>query len=509
MRVCVLTAVQAAERDRAAIDAGTPSVELMRRAGQRAARTVLERLPSECARGVCVFTGPGNNGGDGWIVASELQQSGVAVWVDAVSPPATSDARWAATTLIPVPRAAGKSPGVVIDALLGTGAHGPARAAVADAMDRVAAMRHAGAKVVSLDLPSGLNATTGEATKTVRADLTLSFGHLKRGQLARRDLCGELMVLDIGLLADQSHDPMLVDAQHVREAVPPIAASAHKGTRKRVLIVGGFQGMAGASMIAAAGAFRSGVGMVRFCAQPESIVALQCGCPQATALPWPDSAVAWDAIDLAWPHAVLIGPGVGTDPAAGERVTTWLSRWRGPVVVDADVFTVFAGAPQALGDLLQGRPAVATPHAAEAARLLGGSAAGVAADPYSSAALLASRIGAAVLLKGVPTVVATPDGGVWVVPRGTPALATGGSGDLLSGIVVTLLAQMTDAAQAAVCGAWVHGRAAELAGAGRPIRGVTLTDIMQALAGVWNAEEPALGPGVLAYLPAVGEAPRA
>lgn len=504
MYVPVLTAAQSALRDRLEIDSGTPSLELMRRAGECAARAVTERLPSECAHGVSIFVGSGNNGGDGWIVARELLGRGLRVAVHVVASPSTPDARAAASLVETAKLTTLETPGVVIDALLGTGAQGPPRPNMAAAFTDIARHRDRGATIVSLDMPSGVDATTGRADHAVRADLTLCFGHWKRGLLARRDLTGELVLLDIGIRHDLAEGvPRFVDASFVRRAIPPIGALAYKGTRRRLLIVGASPGMAGASILAARGAQRSGIGMLRFCGHPSSATALQVGCPEAVTLEWPTDAPS--DMELDWPDALLIGPGFGVDQSARARADAWLRAWRGPVVVDADVFTAFARDAATLGDRLGSRPAVATPHASECARVLGVELEEVLADPYAAATRLAAELRSVVLLKGVPTILASSDGRTAVVARGTPALGTAGSGDVLGGIVATLLAQDADAFDAAASAGWIHGRAAEIAGTGRPLRGVTLGDVVGAMAEAWRLPAEHLSPDELAVLPRVGE----
>ncbi|MBC7898412.1 MAG: NAD(P)H-hydrate dehydratase, partial [Cytophagaceae bacterium] len=375
---------------------------------------------------------------------------------------------------------------------------------ISAAFTHIARLREHGAVVVSLDIPSGVDATTGRAEHAVRADLTICFGHFKRGLLARRDLSGEIVLVDIGLGHDlPERVPSFVDAAFVRHALPPINALAYKGTRRRLLIVGAAPGMAGASVLAARGAQRSGIGMLRFCAHPDSATALQVACPEAVTLHWPAADPVATALD--WPNALLIGPGFGVDPGARARAHAWLHRWRGPIVVDADVFSAFAGDAASLGTHLRGRPAVATPHVAEAARILGIPVDDVLSDPYAAATRLASALDSVVLLKGVPTLVAAPDGRLAVVARGTPALGTAGSGDVLAGIIGTLLAQEVDAFEAAASAAWIHGRAAEIAGTGRPLRGVTLSDVVGALGEAWRLPREFPGPGELAALPRVGE----
>jgi NAD(P)H-hydrate epimerase len=505
MYVPVLTAAQSAACDRLEIDAGTPSLELMRRAGERAARAVTERLPSECAHGVSIFVGSGNNGGDGWIVARELLGRGVRVAVHVIAPPATPDAR-AAASLVNVDDLSDiESPGVVIDALLGTGARGAPRDAIAAAILVIHRHKMQGATVVSLDIPSGMDATTGQCpAAVVHADLTLCFGSWKRGLLARRDFVGELVLIDIGVRAHLDEPvPLSIDSREVRRTVPSIGALDHKGKRRKLLIVGASSGMAGASVLAARAAQRSGIGMLRFCAHPDSATALQAGCPEAVTTTWPPGEPG-DA-ELAWPDGLLIGPGFGVDAGARARVDAWLQHWRGPVVVDADVFTAFAGDAASLGSHLRGRPAVATPHVAECARVLGVSVDGVIADPNAAAARLATVQQACVLHPPVPTIVAEAEGRIGVVARGTPALGTAGSGDVLGGIVATLLAQRLEPFDAATCGAWIHGRAAEIAGTGRPLRGVTLADVITMIPESWRLGPEQLGEHERAVLPRVGE----
>ncbi|MFL5577883.1 MAG: NAD(P)H-hydrate dehydratase, partial [Gemmatimonadaceae bacterium] len=223
---------------------------------------------------------------------------------------------------------------------------------------------------------------------------------------------------------------------------------------------------------------------------------------------------------LAGSDALLVGPGLGRSAATRALVEGLLVAWRGPVVLDADALNVFEGDADALGALLVGRPALVTPHPAEFARLAGGSVRDAVEERYEAAPALARRLGACVLLKGVPTLLAAPDGRVLVSAAGTPALAVAGSGDLLSGVCVTLLAQMDDALAAAACAAWAHGRAGERALESRPpriddrgvadrggllVRGATLDDVLAALGGAWSEPERRAPYPVLGDLPAVGE----
>ncbi len=335
--------------------------------------------------------------------------------------------------------------------------------------------------------------------------------------------------MDIGLNDDARDDagdepPLLMNAYWLGLALPDIPADAHKGVRGKLAIVGGAPGMAGAAVLAARAAARSGIGMVRLIVPAESLAAVQSAAPHALASPWPDVPTARevDAADAelavdheidgisGWADAVLVGPGLGRSASTRALVQRVLASWDGPVLLDADALNVFAGEAAALGRALAAgsstRAALLTPHAPEFARLWGGSPGEVDAQRFDVGAELAETTGAAVLLKGVPTVVTGVDGERFVVAAGTPALAAAGSGDMLSGIAATLLAQGVPPVDAGACAAWAHGRAAELAGVGRTVRGVTLQDVEDRLGDVWRAgtEAEPVYP-VLAELPPVPE----
>ena len=477
----------------------------MQRAGAAAAAEIVCAFGDAVAHGVAVFAGPGNNGGDAWVVAAALAAVGVPVRVVEVAEPKTDDARAereSARAVIDT-REPGGAEGVVVDGLLGTGSSGAPRGAIAEAIRRIGHLRDAGARVVALDVPSGLDASTGKGEVTVTADLTITFGTMKRGVLARRDRCGRIVVVDIGLGAHASLDDgaaTLVDRAWVEKRVPPIAVNAHKGTRRRVAIVGGTEGMAGASILATRAALRSGVGMARAIVHPASVAPMQATVPAALTRPWPESDADIEDSICDWAHAVVIGPGLGRAPDTRARVERILRAWRGPVLLDADALTVFEGDAQALGSLLGGRKAIVTPHVVEFSRVSGQSVDAVVDAPFDVGRELAETLGCVVLLKGVPTVLTAPNGHSLVSAAGTPALATGGSGDVLAGVAGTLLAQIDDPLDAAACAAWIHGRAGELAGS-RGARGSVIDDVVEQLANVWSERVSRPRPPILAELP--------
>lgn len=499
----VASASETVECERAVIARGTSSAELMQRAGSAAADLIYRRHRDETGDGVAIFAGPGNNGGDGWVVAEALVRRGIPCRVASTGIPKSDEgrsARAAALTAgaMETPLSAGPEL-LVVDALLGTGSSGPPRDDIARGVEIIESDGHA--TVVSLDLPTGLDATSGEHENAVSADMTISFGTMKRGHLVARDKCGEISVVDIGL-GDSTSLPMLVDSQWVAARVPPIRFDSHKGTRKTLAIVGGARGMAGAAILAGEGALRAGIGLLRVVTEPGNELAVHAGIPAAIVQQWP--ATASDvARMLSGVDAVAVGPGLGQAASTRDLVERILLAWTGPVVLDADGLNLFAGDVLSLAQLLNGRPAVITPHPAELARLTGVDTKEVVRDRFDIGRELAAQLGAAVLLKGSPTIIFSPSGDRLVSASGTAALATGGSGDVLTGMVGTLLAQAAGAdsptpAEAATCAAWVHGRAAEIRGF---VRGTTLSDILETMPHAWQIQHVALPKGVLAQLP--------
>ncbi|HEX3159224.1 MAG TPA: NAD(P)H-hydrate epimerase, partial [Gemmatimonadaceae bacterium] len=341
----MLTAAESTERDRATIAGGVPARALMQRAGAAAAAELLSRYGERAAAGVAVFAGTGNNGGDAWVVARALAAAGVPVRVCAPDEPRTDDARaehdLARAAFDPQPVRGDER--LVVDGVLGTGAQGRPRGAGAEMIARMRRMRDGGAVVVALDVPSGLDATLGAQEGALRVDCTLAFGALKRGQLLARHLCGQLVLLDIGLAPTAPDEaPRLVTASWVRAHLPAVAADAHKGTRRKVAIVGGAAGMAGAAVLAARAAMASGAGMVRVIAEQPSVPVVQASATAATTAAWPEDDAALDASVCRWADAVVVGPGLGRSDDAHRLLERVLRRWHGPLVLDADALNAFA-----------------------------------------------------------------------------------------------------------------------------------------------------------------------
>lgn len=517
--VRVVTAQQAAARDRAAIDAGIPSRALMQRAGAATAAEIALRYPDRMAAGVLVLVGPGNNGGDGWVIARALAASGVRVRVCEALPVTAPDAQEERVLAIEhvelVLPALGKDAfsnaelyrgeGIIVDALLGTGASGRPRGPIEAMLRGIRAMQDRGATIVAVDLPTGVDATTGEQHTPVRCDTTFTYGTLKRGHLLARAACGRVVVLDIGLRlpADDDRSPELVGSGWVAERLPDIPPDAHKGTKKKLAIVGGGPGMTGAAILAARGAWRSGIGMVKLVVSPDSLAAVQEAEPQSLTAAWPQSDADAARDITKWADVVAIGPGLGGGSASRALVERILGSFEGPVVLDADAINAFSSDVNALGRALGAGRAVLTPHPAEFARLSGIAVDDVLKRRFEVGLPVARHTNAVVLLKGQPTIVTDPSGSVLVSASGTPLLAAAGSGDLLTGMVATLLGQTKDPLVAAAAGAYVHGRAAWLAQKGRGVRGLSLEDVVAELPRAWRlGTRPSRSP-VLFELPPI------
>jgi NAD(P)H-hydrate epimerase len=385
---------------------------------------------------------------------------------------------------------------VVVDAIFGTGLGRAPAGAFAEAIGRIEAARVAGARVLAVDVPSGLSADTGRPLGACpRADRTVTFAFLKRGLVLfpGASLAGEVTVADIGIPAAAAHRvpvgcELLTEAE-ARALLPPRAPDAHKGDAGRLLVVAGSIGKTGAAHLALTGALRGGAGLVTLAAREGAVPLALAGRPEAMSLALPGSGPLGRA-DLQLllsaaqeADALAVGPGIPRGPETGELLRVLLQRAGKPAVLDADALNALAGDPALLGGL--GVPLVLTPHPGEMARLCGVTAAEVQADRIGVAAAKAREWAATVVLKGARTVVADPEAPPAMIPTGNPGLATGGTGDVLAGLCGALLAGGLTPAAAGRVGAWVHGRAGDLAARRFGERGLVAGDLGDAIGEVW------------------------
>jgi hydroxyethylthiazole kinase-like uncharacterized protein yjeF len=438
-----------AQVDAAAPGLGVAGTTLMENAGRAVARAIQARFRP---RRTLVLCGPGNNGGDGYVVARLLAQQGWPVSVAALAAPRIgSDAAWAAARWhganAPFSPAQAARAELVIDAVFGAGLS-------RDLDPEVIAVLRAARQLVAVDVPSGLDGTTGSARGFApQATLTVTFFRLKPGHLLLpgRELCGETVLADIGMPAGAlaAGQPRAFRNAPGLWSLPNLATDTHKYERGHVTILGG-PIMTGAARLAADAARRAGAGLVTIAAL-GSVEVYRNGSPGTLVSEAPLADLLADRRRAVW----VCGPGLGAYWAA--KLWPNLVAAGRIVVGDADVFSAFAGKP----DALRGA-AVLTPHAGEFARAFGR----VGGDRVAAVRDAAARTGAVVLLKGADTIIARPDGLVAINDSAPPWLATAGAGDVLSGLIAGLLAQGMAAWEATCAGVWLHGRAAKEAGPG-------------------------------------------
>jgi NAD(P)H-hydrate epimerase len=496
----VLTPEEAAALDRAAQARGISADALMEQAGREVADASVRLAGGAYGRRAVVVCGKGNNGGDGLVAARYLDAWGVRTTVvlleeaaDLREPAASNLARLGPTGVRVRPfsqallaRELARAD-VAVDAIFGTGFRGAPEDAFAEA---IAALNAAGVPVVAVDVPSGVNGATGAAEgEAVRADLTVTFGAAKPGLLLHpgAGLAGVVEVEPIGFPKDLiASDLALVEAADVAGWLPPREPETHKRAAGYAVVVGGSRVMTGAVALAGLAAYRAGAGLVAV-AVPEGILrVIQTAVREAVFVPLPETeggaaaggSARLDEV-LGQADALAVGPGMTTDERTAAFVRDLVRSSEVPVVLDADGLNAFAGRAEDLAD--RKAELVLTPHAGEFARLAGVSAREVEADRVRHVRELAARTSATVLLKGSRTLVGTPDGAVRINPTGGPFLATGGTGDVLTGAIAGLLARGLGPAEAASAAAYVHGVAGRLAAADRG-EGTTAGDVLERLA---------------------------
>ncbi len=498
---------QMRECDRITIEElGIPGLVLMENASRAVAFEALERLGEEPSGKIAwVFCGKGNNGGDGFAVARHLKNAGVVVHVVLMgrADGLKGDARFNCELFRrlgggiieskgdepPVPP--GGKPDLVIDALLGTGFTGVVQGGYASAVELI---NRTGAPVIAVDIPSGVEGDTGAVNgPAVQADVTVTFGLLKRGLLLPpgREAAGEVIVADIGIppavVNRQDIRLNLVGEPDVRRAMPRRLPTAHKGDAGHVYIIAGSTGLTGAAAMAAKAAMRTGTGLV-VVGVPRSLnPILEVKLDEAMTQPLAETAAgalsveAFDEISprLEWAQVVVIGPGLGRDPATSELIAKLLPVIDRPLVIDADGLNHLAEHPE----LLQALPeaTILTPHPGEFARLTGLTTKRIRSDPVGAARQWALEWGATVVLKGSPTVTATADERVYINPTGNSGMATGGTGDVLTGVVAGLVAQGVDPRDAAWLGAYIHGAAGDRARETKGTYGLVAGDLVDYL----------------------------
>jgi ADP-dependent NAD(P)H-hydrate dehydratase / NAD(P)H-hydrate epimerase len=502
----IVTAAQMKELDRRTIEeAKVPGATLMERAGSGVVAAMERAAGSLSGKTVTILCGKGNNGGDGFVVARLLRTRRARVRVLLLARPGDlsgdaklmyrrflSTAGAKAVSAAPAPdaiREALVQSDMIVDALLGTGLSAAVSAPYQAAIESINA---ATAPVVAVDLPSGVHADTGAVLgAAVRADMTVTFGLPKLGLYtgAGLDHAGTVEVVDIGIppafVETIASRVSLITMETVRRLLPDRRTSSHKGTYGHAGIIAGSVGKTGAAAMAARAALRVGAGLVTV-ATPASVNdTLEAKLLEAMTAPMPETkarTLARAGLEdiLSFIHArtaVAIGPGLTTHPETVELIHALLSRLEKPSVLDADALNALAGRTSLLDGCKV--PPILTPHPGEMARLAGASTRSINDNRIGSAVTFAQARRAVLVLKGARTVVAHPDGRAAICPTGNPGMATAGTGDVLTGMIVGLLAQGLDPWDAACAGTYLHGLAGDLAAVRLGPAGMIAGDVLE------------------------------
>lgn len=484
---------------------GLPGIVLMENAGRAVAEKAVALLGEPKGKIVFIVCGRGNNGGDGYVAARWLHNCGarVKLFMAMDRTVVKGDALTQLETALRMgiecfdhtePRGLEKAriavafADLVIDALAGIGLHGELSTIYKESIEL---MNSAGKKILAIDIPSGVDVDTGAVReKAVQAMATVTFGLPKPGLLLQPGAAcaGEIVVAPIGipqeLLTAATIRQTLITPEYVASRLPRREADAHKGSQGHVLAVAGSRGLSGAAFLAAQGALRAGAGLVTV-AVPESIRnVMEMKTTEAMTLELPETlagGLGAEAIQRvqdfsARASVILLGPGLGRHEETLAAVREMVRTLERPLVLDADALYAMAGHNEILA--AAGGLAVLTPHPGEMARLTGLSVKQIQTDRLGSARRAAAEWNSIVVLKGSRTVVAFPDGELFVNPTGNPAMATGGTGDVLAGMIAALIAQGLSSHDAAVLAVYLHGRAGDLAAAGR-IVGMTALDLVE------------------------------
>lgn len=486
----IFTVAEMLASDARTIAAGTPGAVLMERAGAAVVEAITARWTP---RTTVVLCGPGNNGGDGYVVARRLTEAGWPVRVLATTPvdqlrgdAAQAAARWAGETR-PASVEGLQPAELIVDALFGAGLSRPLEP-LAEALLRAA--EAASAPLVAVDLPSGLAGDTGKPLGYApRAALTVTFQAHKRAHVLEpgRSLCREIVVADIGVDLGPPSDLWLNTPELWAGGFPWPGRDAHKHARGRLGVVSGGVSATGAARLAARAGLRVGAGVVTVLTPPSALLVNAMALEAVMVRAFSDAgALAREAQTL---QAAVIGPAAGVTAATRANVEA-LAATQATLVLDADALTVFRKDPARLFDLL--RPSdVLTPHVGEFERVFPGLLAD-SLERITAARRAAERAGAVVLLKGPDTVIAVPDGRAAVNVNGAPWLATAGSGDVLAGLIGGLIAQGMDSFDAACAGAWIHAEAGSSFGPG--LIAEDLPELIPGvLSGLWEHDGPPSG----------------
>ena len=502
----ILTSVQTRKAEQIAFNMGISGERLMENAGSAAVRILREKYKLENLDAV-VVVGQGNNGGDGYVVARKLREYGARVTVVmAMGISTTRDSsimhKKAITSGVTVMNyydnslmasTAMDNADIIVDAIFGIGFHGIADRDISEIIEKINLSK---AKKIALDIPSGVQADTGEVLgAAVKADLTISFIGYKpcAFEYPASEYCGEVSVVSIGIddrnIIDYSGE--IIDKKTALSFLKKIPKNAHKGVKGTALIIGGSFGMAGAPMISAKAAMRSGAGLVKVCTTKDTYPAAAPMLPEAVFVPKEGRDGFLSSEDITVDlfknvNSLLIGPGMGYNDTTVGAVAKAATLAKVPTVVDADGLNAISAEPQILNSNFL---VAITPHPGEMARLIGKSVDEIQKNRISTAMSFAKAYGVITVLKGAYTVVAMPSGRVYINVTGNEGMATAGSGDMLAGMIAAFLANgiyPENAVLAAVC---LHGAAGDKTASKLGVRSILASDMIEQLPYIFSSGE--------------------
>ena len=501
----LVTGAQMAAIDRRAINSGISGIDLMEMAGSGITQVAHNLLNGLANRHIVVLCGKGNNGGDGFVFARQAAQKGAHVHVFLFASPqdVKGDAKTNLERITQLPVVAITSEhecqniqntlnqaGLLIDALLGTGINKPVQGLLAQAINL---LKKATCPIIAVDIPSGLNADTGlgdcaPATQTV----TFACPRIGHFFYPGRTSCGQLFLTDIGIpqsaIKAENVSIFLIDATWASHTLLQRAPDSHKGDCGRVFILAGSVGLTGAAALSATAAVKSGAGLVTLGIPKSLNDILENKVTEAMTYPLPEvrksrclALRARGNIQSQFTKAdvVAIGPGLGTHKETITLVQRLIKDLTCPAVIDADALNALVGHLDIIKNCQH--PLVLTPHPGEFARLTGQNTSAIRQDPITAAQNLAQKLKHTVILKGAPTVVAQPNGHVYINPTGNAGMATGGTGDVLTGLIASLIGQGLSPANAACLGVYVHGLAGDWAATQKGQMGLIASDVANAL----------------------------
>lgn len=505
----LVTARQMSLMDKKTIEEfGLPGMVLMENAGRGATRILLSKFGHLKNRKVGILAGAGNNGGDGFVVARYLAGNGIDVSVylfAAVSKPKgdaavnlslLSDLKIPVIEILDEKALAGHKAEMTgcdiwVDALFGTGLNAPVSGVIKTAIDLINILKK---PVLAIDIPSGLHPDTGVPLGAcIRANVTATFGYAKTGHFTYPgiDYCGSIEIVDIGIpphIAEaEKPAARLLTPEIISSCYRPRSTNAHKGTTGHLLVFAGTKGKTGAAALTAEAAMRSGAGLVTL-GVPESVnPILEMLLTEAMTVPLPetqDKVLSNEATGILLhtmngKACLAIGPGIGTDKQTADVFNELMCESTIPVVIDADGLNLLGDNLTLLTNIKT--PAVLTPHPKEMARLTGESVAAIQNNRINSARAFAETYKVHLVLKGARTVIAHPDGTVYINPTGNPAMASGGMGDVLTGMIAGFITQGYSPAEASHMGVYLHGTAADILSAETGPAGILASDIIRAI----------------------------